>query len=375
VGADVRALRIGVNALYLIPGGVGGTEIYLRNLLAELARIDGVNRYFVFTNRETGADLAPARANFEAAPQWVSAAFRPARILWEQTALPAAAARLGIDVMLNPGFTAPVFSPCPAVTVLHDLQHKRHPEYFRPLDLPFWRVLLYLSAQLSDVVVASSRATAADIRRFYRLPEKRVRVAPIGVDPVFFDIAGGRSPEPLLLTVSTLHPHKNLDGLLRAFAGLRGIHPQFRLVIAGLRGFYAEQLEKLRMELGLADAVTFTGWIPREELYGLYRRAWGFVYPSLFEGFGMPVMEALAAGIPTACSDIEPLRECAGEAALRFDPRDTEAVREAMLRLVCDAELRAGLEQAGPARAALFSWEACARAILAALEEAATGER
>lgn len=365
------ALRIGVNALYLIPGAVGGTEIYLRNLLAALAALDGVNRYFVFTNRETGADLVPARPNFTQAPQRVRAAFRPARILWEQTALPAAAARLGLDVMLNPGYTAPVYSPCPSVTVLHDLQHKRHPEYFRWWDLPFWRVLLFLSAQLSGAVVASSRATAADLRRFYRIPEERIRVVPIGVDPVFFDIASRRRPEPLLLTVSTLHPHKNLDGLLRAFAEFRREHAGFRLVVAGLRGHYAGELERLRAELGLSDAVLFSGWIPREELYALHERACAVIYPSLFEGFGMPVMEALAAGIPTACSDIEPLRECAGDAALRFDPRDVHAMRDAMARLVRDDALRGRLAVEGPARAALFSWQASARAILETLEQAA----
>ncbi|HMC61962.1 MAG TPA: hypothetical protein VKJ01_22400, partial [Candidatus Solibacter sp.] len=119
--------RIGVNALYLIPGGVGGTEIYLRALLAALAEVDSANRYFVFTNRETGPDLVPSAANFTCVPQPVRAVGRPARLLWEQTALPLAALRLQLDVLLNPGFTAPLWSPCPQVTVFHDLQHKRHP--------------------------------------------------------------------------------------------------------------------------------------------------------------------------------------------------------------------------------------------------------
>ncbi|HWQ53167.1 MAG TPA: glycosyltransferase family 1 protein [Bryobacteraceae bacterium] len=368
-------LRIGVNALYLIPGGVGGTEIYLRCLLAALAQIDPVNRYFLFTNKETGADVAPSSPAFTLVPQQVRASFRPARILWEQTMLPLAAARLGIDVMLNPGFTAPVYCPCPAVTVFHDLQHQRHPEYFRWYDLPFWRLLLYCSVHLAGTVVAISEATAADLRRFYRLPESRIKVVPIGVDPVFFEIGRRLRPEPLLLAVSTLHPHKNLDGLLRAFAAFRRKHREFRLVLAGMRGFYTAELERLRDELNLAGAVEFTGWIPREDLYELYARAFAFIYPSRFEGFGMPVMEALASGIPTACSDIEPLRECAGEAALRFDPGDTRAIAGALERLVCDHALRDRLAAAGPVRAALYGWESSARAILNALTAAATGAR
>src|SRR3954467_1098871 len=131
-------LRIGVNALYLIPGGVGGTEIYLRNLLAALARVDRDNEYLVFTNRETGPDLVPETPNFHWRPQSVHASFRPSRMVFEQTRLPLNAARSNLNVMLNAGFTAPVLGRCANVTVFHDLQHKRHPENFRWFDLPFW---------------------------------------------------------------------------------------------------------------------------------------------------------------------------------------------------------------------------------------------
>ncbi len=366
-------LRIGVNALYLIPGGVGGTEIYLRSLLAALGEMDGVNQYFIFTNRETGPELAPKRPNFMAVPQGVRARSRPARMLWEQTALPLAAARLGLDAMLNPGFTAPLFCPCPQVTVFHDLQHKRHPENFRWFDLPFWNFFLFWSAHVSRLLVAVSAATAADLRKYYRLAERQVRVAPHGVDAVFFEVGRRRRPERFLLGVSTLHPHKNLDGLLRAFARFRQARPEFRLVVCGLHGFASGALHALRDSLGLRDAVDFPGWIPRDEVYDLYARAWAFVYPSLFEGFGLPVLEALAAGVPTACSDIEPIAGTVGQAALKFDPRDEAGMVAAMLRIVGDEALRARLAEQGPLRAAQFSWRAAAEATLAALVEAAGG--
>ena len=359
-------MRIGVNALYLIPGGVGGTEIYLRGLLEGLAEIDASNQYFVFTNRETG-DLAPARSNFTVVPQPVRATSRPMRIAWEQTGLPLAAVRLRLDVMLNPGFTAPLFSPCPQVTVFHDLQHLRHPEYFRWFDLPFWKFLLYWSARVSRVVLAISEATAADLKKYYRLPEEKVRIVPLGVDPVFFDLRRRRQPEPFLLAVSTLHPHKNLDGLLRAFAEFRRERPEFRLVVCGLHGLYTKPLQELRERLGLGAVVDFPGWIPREELHDLYRRAWAFVYPSLFEGFGIPVLEALAAGVPTACSNIEPMAGNAGDAAVLFDPRDTAAMTEALRRISGDEVLRERLSLAGPEQAARFSWKVTARKTLEAL--------
>lgn len=362
-------MRIGVNALYLIPGGVGGTEIYLRSLLAAIADVDRGNEYVVFTNRETAADLAPKAENFRVEQQSVRAASRPARILWEQTMLPLAVARLKVDLLWNPGFTAPLACPCPQVTTFHDLQHKRHPEYFRWWDLPFWRFFLYWSAQVSGRVVAVSKATAADLRRFYRLPEEKVRVVPSGVDAAFFEVGRRRQPERLLLAVSTLHPHKNLDGLLRAFALFRRERPEFRLVVCGMHGFFTGAAHDLRERLGLADAVEFPGWIPREGVYELFARAWAFFYPSKFEGFGLPVLEGLAAGVPTACSNIEPLASIAGDAALQFDPLDVEAIASAMRRLVDDDALRARLAAAGPLRAAEFGWRPAAESMVRVFEE------
>jgi glycosyltransferase involved in cell wall biosynthesis len=212
-----------------------------------------------------------------------------------------------------------------------------------------------------------SEATAADLRRYYRMPPRKLRMIPHGVDPQCFEAGRRRRPEPFFLTVSTLHPHKNLDTLLRAFAAFRQRQPCFRLVLAGMRGFFADSLERLREELGLADAVDFTGWIPREQLYDLYARAFAFVYPSRFEGFGMPVLEALAAGIPTACSDIPPLREISGGAALRFDPLDPAALGDALARLAGDETLRRSLAEAGPRVAMRYTWQASAHATLQTL--------
>lgn len=365
-----RPLRIGVNALYLIPGGVGGTEIYLRGLLPALAALDPVNQYVVFTGREAGLALTPAQSNFRAAPQPIPAAIRPARILWEQTVLPLAALRERLDVLFNPGFTAPLFCPCPQVTVFHDLQHKRHPEFFRWFDLPFWRFFLYCSAHVSRSLVAVSDVTAADLRKYYRLPPEKIRVASLGVEPVFFEIGRRRRPERFLLTASTLHPHKNLDRLLQAFARFRRCHPEFKLVICGIHGFHTAPLHALRDSLGLAGAVDFPGWVPREQLYDLFTRAWAFIYPSRFEGFGLPLVEAMAAGVPTACSAIEPLASIAGDAAVLFDPADLTAIEQALVSVTFDQPLRERLIRAGPLRAAAFSWADTARQTLEALTAA-----
>ncbi|MEP6536415.1 MAG: glycosyltransferase family 1 protein [Bryobacteraceae bacterium] len=355
----MAALRIGVNALYLIPGGVGGTEIYLRNLLQALAEIDRENQYFVFTNQETGADLVPAAANFVYSPQPVKATFRPGRLLFEQTGLPLAARRLKLDRIFNAGFTAPIIGPCRSVTVFHDLQHKRHPEHFRWYELPFWDMFLYGAAKRSDMLVAVSEATKQDLMRFYKLPSAKIRVAPHGVEQEFFEIQNKPDPaDPYLLCVSTLHPHKNLERLIRVFGEFRRSCPEFRLVIAGLRGFHAEVLEKLADE-----HVRLTGWIPREELYGLFAGATGFIYPSTFEGFGMPVLEAMAAGVPLATSSIEPLVSIVHSSTVLFDPEDDAGMLAAMKLITSDPALRGS----GRRRAAEFTWQAAARETLAAI--------
>jgi glycosyltransferase involved in cell wall biosynthesis len=277
--------------------------------------------------------------------------------------LPLEARRCGLDVLFNPGFTAPLLCGCPSVTTFHDLQHKRHPEYFRWFDLPFWNLLLWAAVKRSRRLIAVSEATRADLVRFYGLSPQRITVVPHGVNPEFFALDRSHA-EPFLLCVSTLHPHKNLERLIRAYARSRREH---KLVLAGMRGFHTAAIEKVIADLDLRNAVKITGWLPRQELLQLYARASAFVYPSLFEGFGMPVLEALAAGIPVACSEIPPLREVAADAALYFDPLDELAMSNALDRILSDADLRRRLAIDGPERARSFTWQRAAAHTLAAL--------
>jgi glycosyltransferase involved in cell wall biosynthesis len=342
-------IRIGVNALYLVPGGVGGTEIYLRNLLRALADIDSENQYIVFTNRETVAGLVPNRPNFVDAPQSVTASFRPARILWEQLVLPFAMRRYQLNVLFNPGFTTPLLCGCPTVTVFHDLQHKRHPEYFRWFDLPFWNFLVWASARRSRGAISVSVTTHDDLLRYYGRPSEVIHH---GVEREFLEIAQRRESSDYLLCVSTTHPHKNLERLLRVHAQITNAP---KLILTGVRGFAAKEIESL------ADAsVEITGWVPRERLHELYRRALGFIYPSTFEGFGMPVLEAMAAAVPVACSDIPPLREIAQSTVHFFDPASDREIRDALV-LLASGKISTDAAQR---RAAQFTWEKTARATL-----------
>lgn len=345
-------MRIAVNALFMLPGEVGGTEIYLRSLVAAMEEAGADLR--VITNLETGPlGRHPVVAR-------VHARNRPARIVFEQVSLPGL---LGdADVLLNPGFTAPLLTRTPQVTVFHDLQHRRHPEYFRWFDLPAWRALLWAAARRSRRLIADSPATRDDLLHFYPfLLADQVDVAPLGVDQAFFDLRSRRQPANFLLCPSTTHPHKNHPLLLRTFARLLAEQPGLKLVLTGVRGFAQAEVERQVEELGLTGAVELPGWLPREELHELFRTACALVYPSRFEGFGIPVAEALAAGLPVACSDIEPLRTVAAGAAHLFSPDDSDAMLCAM---------RTALSAPPPAAPALLTWDATARRTLESLERA-----
>jgi glycosyltransferase involved in cell wall biosynthesis len=238
------------------------------------------------------------------------------------------------------------------VTVFHDLQHKRHPEYFRWWDLPFWKALLWASARKASRIIAVSEATAADLSKYYPFTKARLTIVQHGVDPAFFALDRS-NPSDYVLCVSTLHPHKNLDRLIRAYGRRKR---RFRLVLAGMRGFAADRIESLAAEHG----VEVTGWVPRERLMDLYARARAFVYPSTFEGFGMPVLEAMAAGLAVACSDIPALREVAEDCGLYFDPENEDELDRALDR-VFEAS------GTGRDRARGFTWERTAEQTLRAI--------
>ena len=206
-----------------------------------------------------------------------------------------------------------------------------------------------MAVRRSRGLIAVSSATRDDLQRYYGAPSQVIHH---GVERAFFEIARKRKAKDYLLCASTSHPHKNLERLLRVHRDVPGLPP---LVITGVRGFKAKEVEKLA-----SDSVRLTGWVPREELYELFLGARGFIYPSTFEGFGMPVLEAMAASVPVACSDIPPLREIAGTTVHYFDPANDTGIGEA-LRLLAGRMIPTA---AAAERAREFTWEKTARETL-----------
>ncbi len=380
-----QPLRIGVNALYLIPGGVGGTEIYLRNLLSALAAIDRRNLYYVFTNRETGGDLSPKAENFRTVGGIVPARVRPLRLLWEQTVLPLQGLARGLHVVFSPGFTAPLASPARKVTVIHDLQHKRLPRNFGWVERQAWNFAVWSAIRASHRLVTPTEHVKTELAHVYGVQQDLVSVIPHGVEESFFGLkenaaygedllAEAKIPDRrYLLAVSTLNPHKNWERLLEAYGKLVAQGLDEHLVIAGLPGKSWDAIADRVKTGGLRERVHLVGWTPRPVLSALFKYAEALVFPSMFEGFGIPVIEAMAAELPVACSDIPVLREVAGDGAIFFDPLSVDRIAEAVMRVLSDAALRNQLVDRGRIRAEGFTWRAAAERTLAALLEVGRG--
>jgi glycosyltransferase involved in cell wall biosynthesis len=368
-------LKIAINALYLLPGRVGGSETYIRNLVAWLARIDRSNAYIVFVNRESAGIFEELAPGCEVVTCPIRASNRPVRILWEQLALPFQLLRRRVDLLFSPGMTSPLLCPAPSVLVVFDLLHRLQPENFPPLYLMFLKTIIYLSAKVSAGVVAISEKVKRDLVDLYGLPPGRVAVTHLAVDRSSFfpraaaEVEAVRAryglPGRFILYAAASLPHKNHARLLGALKILKERGEDLRLVLIGARDKGAEALARNIEQAGLADDVVFTGWLPFEDIPPLYCAAEAFVYPTLNEGFGLPVIEAMACGVPVVCSDIEPLPEVAGDAARFVNASDQAAIADGISAVLGDRELRARLVEKGFRRAAEFTWERTARTTLA----------
>jgi glycosyltransferase involved in cell wall biosynthesis len=371
-------VHVGLNLVFLVPGEQGGLEVYARELLRALPAARPDLRLTSFVNREARAaggewddagDVVEVPVNARNRVEWVRG---------EQLLLPRLARRAGVELVHSLASTAPARGRFRRVVTIHDLHYRVVPEaHFGVLALGM-RVLVPLAARRSHRVIAISQATAVDVRRYLHVPERRLDVVPngLGVTP-----AGPLEPEAALrerhrlgdrrvaLSVSAKRPHKNLVALIEALAAIEAAQRPV-LVIPGYPTPHERELRERAAQLGVLDDVRFLGWVSGAELEGLYALAALFVFPSLHEGFGLPVLEAMRRGVPVACSNASSLPEVAGDAALFFDPRDPAAISAAMRRLLDDRAFADRLRAAGTAQAARFTWEATARGTAASYDRA-----
>jgi glycosyltransferase involved in cell wall biosynthesis len=366
--------HVGLNLVFLVPGETGGMEVAARELIAALPRVAPEWRFTAFVNREAASEdfgvpsaVVPVRATNRV--EWVRG---------EQLLLPRIAARAGCSVLHSLGSTAPAWGRMVRVTTIHDLNYLVVPDAHFGVRGLGMRVLVPLAAHRSHRVLADSHSTRDDLVARLRVPSTKVDVVPLGLgrpasaEPTPEDELRRRlelGTRPVLLCLSAKRPHKNLGRLLEALAAI----PAERRPAAVLPGYatpYERELREVSQRLGIATDVRFLGWTSGADVEGLFALATCFVFPSLYEGFGLPVLEAMARGVPVACSDCSSLPEVAGDAALLFDPADVTAMRAAIERLLGDERERNRLAEAGRRQAALFTWERAAKLTIASYDRA-----
>jgi glycosyltransferase involved in cell wall biosynthesis len=370
-----KPTHVGLNLIFLVPGETGGMEVAARELIpALLAEAPPGMRFTAFVNREAAAakdgpwgELLPAvtvPVNARNRVQWVRG---------EQLLLPRLAAREGVDLVHSLASTAPAWGRFRRVVTVHDLIYARFPEAHAGLRDLGMRVLVPLAVRRSDRVIVDSNSTRSDLLELLRAPAERIDVVPLGLgsskrsepldEPELRARLGLGEGRPVALSLSAKRPHKNLSALIGALAQ---IPPERRplLVLPGYATAHEAGLRARAREAGVEDDVLFLGWLSGEEFEGLWQMADLFIYPSLYEGFGLPVLEAMARGVPVACSNASSLPEVAGDAALLFDPHDEAAIATALERLLVDRREAERLRARGLERVREFTWERTARLTL-----------
>jgi len=349
-----------------------GVARYAHCLLSALAQVDDRNSYALFLHPHNARDFAHLPARWR---RVVLPLPRPEARYLEQIVLPPLLYGSRLDVVHYPVLAPALAYGGPSVVTVHDLTNQLFP---RRADLRSWiyyRHVLRMGASRASSVIAVSRNTRDDIIRLWGLAHERVEVIYEAASPAFDGQPArpSRAEERYFLAVGTVEPNKNFARLLEAYAAARSRLPDdTALVVVGQPGWQYDGLLRSTRELGLNGSVRFIGHVPDVELADLYSGALAFVYPSLYEGFGLPPLEAMACGAPVIASRASSLPEVVGEAGLMVDPLDVEDIAAAMVRVASDPALREAMRSAGRARARRFSWEECARRTLAVLERAAT---
>ena len=342
-------MRVGLSLLTLSPGDLGGSETYARQLVRSLARV-GALEYVVFVpaRAKDAAEGLPA-IEVKDPPVAKHGPFRIAAMaLQARRTKNVGEQRTRLDAMHYPLTVPSPGAQAPTIVTLHDVQHRDLPEFFGPARRSFRRLAYDRAARSAEAVIVTSEFVRERARDALELNVDRIHVVPHAIDHTVFR-PGNEEREPIILYPARAWPHKNHARLFQAFTSLRETRPQLRLILTG------GGLDRLEP---LPEGVENLGQIPAQHLASLYRRAACLVFPSLYEGFGLPPLEAMACGCPVAASNAAAIPEVCGDAAVFFDPTDVEAMAAAMLEA---DDRRDELREKGLARAARFTWDETAR--------------
>lgn len=370
-------MHIAIDA-HAVGTGLAGNESYVTNLVEALAEVDTINRYTLYVTKREAVERYSGR--------WPHVSVRLTQPHTPLVRIPltlvAELRRRPVD-LLHVQYTAPPLAPCPIVATIHDLSFEHLPQTFKRRSRMQLRLTVRRTARAAAHVIAPSDYSRRDIIKTYGIPAERASVTPLAAPAHFAPVTSESEIERVrdaygiegdyVLAVGSIQPRKNLVRLIAAYALLRrtrAMESLPRLVLVGKRAWlYGETLGAVR-QYGLHNFVTFTGYVSAADLPALYTGALCFVYPSYFEGFGLPPLEAMQCGAPVITGDRTSLPEVVGDAGLMVDPFDEQALCAAIARVIDDDRLRAELRRKGLERARLFDWRETARLTLAVYERA-----
>ena len=363
-------MLIGIDASRAVIAKRTGTEVYSLHLIRHLLRLGADHRFRLYFNTPPSPGLFPDLL-------YCQHRMLPFPRLWTHLRLSFEMLRHPPDVLFVPSHVLPFLHPARSVVTVHDVGYRHYPQAHTAAQRRYLEWSTRYHVHQATYLLVDSAATREDLVAFYGADPARITVAYLGVAPHFQPVREAEHlvaarlkygvAEPYILYVGTLQPRKNLSRLIQAVARLSDIH-SVQLVLAGKKGWLYDDILAQAQRLGIAGQVRFTGFVDEADLAALYSGAALFAMPSLYEGFCMPVLEAMACGTPVICSNVSSLPEVAGDAALTFDPHDVDAMAAAMARALGDRPLRAELVRRGLEQAARFTWQRCARQVLDVLE-------
>ncbi|HSL23359.1 MAG TPA: glycosyltransferase family 1 protein [Vicinamibacterales bacterium] len=368
-------MRIAIDARKLHDYGIG---TYVRNMVTHVARQDRSNEYVIICRPGDCTGISELGPNFSAAPD----TSRPYSMA-EQFTVPLDLRRHKVDLLHEPHYVLPPLIPCRAVVTIHDCIHLRFPQYLPSrLAHAYARTFLWTATHQADKIITVSHASKRDILQYFRIPPEKIEVIYNGISDRFRTPPSDEQMErvrqryqlidPFVLYAGNIRPHKNLERLIDAFYELRGEgFGHLKLLIIGDEISKYATLRRAVHRHKLHKHVRFLGFVSDDTLAALYRLAAVFVFPSLYEGFGLPPLEAMASGTPVVTSNVSSLPEVVGDAALLVDPYDTAAIGGAVKLVLTDETLREDLRRRGFARAAEFSWARAAERVRAIYAEVA----
>jgi glycosyltransferase involved in cell wall biosynthesis len=355
-------MRIAINALAM-KRQLHGVGSYVKNLVSALSRIDQENEYLVFASKENVCHLSGLGKNFhiELAPT-----NRILRLPWEQSILPIRLKKHGVDVYHGPTSVAPFVKTCPQVVSIHDMTFHLVPGRHSLHKLVYFRTMIPAMIRQSDMLIAISECTKRDLLRFVTTDEGKIKVVHHGVETRFQPVREKSQLDRVrekyglgrkfILYVGLIEPRKNLENLVDAYAA-SNLCGELDLVLAGNLGWdYARLMEKIQAPR-LGGRIHLPGYIADSDLPALYSLAEIFVYPSVYEGFGLPVLEAMACGAPVVTSAVSSLPEVVGDAAILVSPQNSDDLAEALRAVWGNESLRRSLSERARLRSQLFTWE------------------